>query len=313
MDMVPVEAPLQYCANGLDHGVCNWLLPQNQSGDRCFSCRLNQVIPNLGESRNITLWGRLEAAKRRMLYTIYQLGLSPDQSGPGQNTLAFRFMADSEDYSEGALGSPVYTGHNRGVITINLKEADAGSRETIREAMNEPYRSLLGHFRHEIGHYFWDQLIRESYRLDEFHALFGDETDNYQAALGRHYEAANDQSWTQQYISAYASSHPWEDWAETWAHYLHMFDGLETAHSKGFRVAGRAMSSPVQTDPYGNTIQPWSPDYPEFINMVDDWQRLTIALNAMNRSMGLSDAYPFALSQMVIEKLDFVHRVINDL
>ncbi|MFK7955161.1 MAG: putative zinc-binding metallopeptidase [Lysobacterales bacterium] len=311
--MLPVDSSWRYCSNAAEHQVCNWLVDAQDPVDRCWSCRLNQVIPNLSEVRNLTLWARLESAKRRMLNTLYQLGLTPDTDPSQPNALAFRFMADSEDYSEGAVGSPVYTGHDRGVITINLKEADAGARETMREAMNEPYRTLLGHFRHEIGHFFWDQLIRHSQWVNEFRALFGDEREDYQGALSRHYESADSDTWNQHFVSAYASAHPWEDWAETWAHYLHMFDGLETAHAQGFRLGEHTMESPMQTDANGFNIGPWSPDYPEFENMVDDWQRLTVALNAMNRSMGLSDAYPFALTQTVIEKLDFVHRVINDL
>ncbi|MEM6937307.1 MAG: putative zinc-binding metallopeptidase [Pseudomonadota bacterium] len=312
-EMRPAESPLRYCSNGLEHGVCNWLLPEDAPSDRCWACNLNQVIPNLSDPDNLRLWGRLEAAKKRLLYTLEQLELPliTDASQPG--ALAFRFMSDSIDYSEGALGSPVYTGHDRGVITINLKEADAGARETMREAMNEPYRTLLGHFRHEIGHYFWDQLIRTSSWLNEFRALFGDETLDYEAALRDHYGNLSDSSWRQEYVSAYASAHPWEDWAETWAHYLHMFDGLETAHAMGFEVAHRPVGSPLPLQAEAFSVQPWSPHYPNFGQMVDDWQQLTLALNAMNRSMGLSDTYPFTLTEPVIEKLDFVHRVINDL
>ncbi len=311
--MRPLDATWRYCSNATNHQVCNWLVEANDTMDRCWSCRLNQVIPNLNEGKNLTLWGRMESAKRRMLNTLYQLGLTPETDPTKSDALAFRFMADNGDYSEGALGSPVYTGHERGVITINLSEADAGARETLREAMNEPYRSLLGHFRHEIGHYFWDQLIRAGHWLNEYRALFGDEREDYQAALSRYYASPIDEEWNQHFISAYASSHPWEDWAESWAHYLHMFDGLETAHAQGFRLGEHTMESPLQTDAKGLAIGPWSPDYPEFESMVSDWQRLTVALNAMNRSMGLSDVYPFSLTPAVVEKLDFVHRVINDL
>ncbi|MEM9532820.1 MAG: putative zinc-binding peptidase [Pseudomonadota bacterium] len=304
------------CANGTEYGVCNWLIPESSANARCDSCRLNQIIPNLGESDHLVLWGRLEAAKRRLLYTLLQLNL-PFETDPRQaGALAFRFLAEAGPRAEvpGAndRSEPVYTGHHHGVITINLKEADTGTRESIREAMNEPYRSLLGHFRHESGHYFWDRLIRDTSRQDEFRALFGDERTPYQEALASYYARPAPDPWPGLYVSAYASAHPWEDWAETWAHYLHMIDGLDTAFAQGLEL-GEISFGPLYTGPDGSAALPWEEGFVSFDELVRRWQALTVTLNAMNRSLGLSDVYPFALSEAVIDKLEFVHRVVHDL
>jgi hypothetical protein len=201
-------------------------------------------------------------------------------------------------------GEAVLTGHDNGIITLNLAEADDAERERRRVQLHEPYRTLLGHFRHEIGHYYWDRLIRDSPHLEAFRALFGDETQDYGAALQAHYSAGEKPSWEQGYISAYATAHPWEDWAETWAHYLHMVDGLETAAACGLKLAPARADEPVMKAP------PEEPALARFARLQRDWIALTYVMNNLNRSMGLNDAYPFVLSTPALAKLEFVHGLI---
>jgi hypothetical protein len=221
-------------------------------------------------------------------------------------------MADKPSVSEFddeiSPGERVMTGHSTGTITINLAEADPSAREETREKMNERYRTLLGHFRHESGHFYWDKLVNNTGWQTEYRNLFGDETQNYQAALNRYYEQGPPADWEQYWISAYASAHPWEDFAETWAHYLHMVDTLETAHDYGFSVRGQdtlADKANVQfSSGYFTRVS--------LDELTEDWIYLTGALNAMNRSMGLPDAYPFVLSDQVRNKLDMIHRLIAE-
>lgn len=279
-EAAPVTSGLfRKCANYEQYHVCNWMVPDQDSERYCLSCRLNHIIPNLTEPDNLTLWYRIEVAKRRLLYTLIKLGLPI--AG-----MSFRFLADEKAGDEFVL-----TGHSGGTITINIAEARHSERERMREEMNEGYRTLLGHFRHESGHYYWGRLIKDGDLLEAFRALFGDERQDYQQALKTHYSQGAPVDWKEHFISAYASSHPWEDWAETWTHYLHMTDTLETAIDMGFLERG---------DPGAS-----------FDELIDDWVELTVGLNALNRSMGLQDAYPFAFSGPVIDKLLFVHTFIT--
>jgi hypothetical protein len=300
------------CKNYHEHEVCNWMVSDNDKSDLCQSCRLTEIIPDLTKADNIKLWYRIEKAKRRLLYTLNYLGLPIEgHDVDPEFGLSFRFMADkslpSEFNDEFSPNERVMTGHSTGTITINLAEADPSTREETREKMNERYRTLLGHFRHESGHYYWDKLVRDSRWIDEYHELFGDETRDYQAALEYFYANGPIEGWEKSWISAYASAHPWEDFAETWAHYLHMIDTLETAHDFGFSVRGQtaASESPMQyASGYFLGIS--------VSELLDDWIRLTAALNAMNRSMGLGDVYPFVLSDQIVRKLDMVHRLVAD-
>ena len=189
------------------------------------------------------------------------------------------------------------TGHADGLITLNLKEADPVFRERIRLLFNERYRTLLGHFRHEVGHYYWDRLIRDGGRLEAFRGVFGDETEDYAKSLEEHYASIENGTFSADYISAYASAHPWEDWAETFAHYLHLRDTLDTAQVFGF--AGRLFPRTS----IGST---------DFSILIEEWTELTVAMNALNRSMGMPDPYPFAPSPKAQMKLEFVHRVIGE-
>lgn len=304
------------CNNYKNDNVCNWMVPQADPAPFCHSCRLNQVIPNLTTIKNRELWYRIETAKRRLLFNLASLGLAViGRDQDRERGLAFQFLEDTNsaaEFSDEIVPEHrVLTGHRAGMITINLAEADASMRERVREMFNEPYRTLLGHFRHEIGHYFWDRLIANGARVQEFRALFGDERTDYQQALQRYYAEGTPVDWHNQYISGYATAHPWEDWAETWAHYLHMTATLDTAHHNGFAIKGRLVRPPAAA------LSNRTPDavgyFTEavvFDDLIKDWEKLTLAMNALNRSMGLPDAYPFVLQAKVTEKLHFVHRII---
>jgi hypothetical protein len=259
------------------------------------------VIPDLGRDGAKAAWYKLEVAKRRLVYNLMMLGLPLlNRSDDPEHGLAFEFLADHDEPEQ----KPVLTGHARGVITINIAEADDAERERRRVAMHEPYRTLLGHFRHEIGHYYWDRLIAGSDRLDAFRALFGDERADYGEALKTHYERGPVANWRDRLISAYAGAHPWEDWAESWAHYLHMTDTLETASACGVALKPRGTNQPaLKADP--NLVKRGS-----FECMLDAWFPLTYLLNNLNRGLGLADGYPFVLSTPVIEKLRFVHETV---
>lgn len=287
------------CRNDVAHDICNWLLPADSDSDLCRSCRLNRTIPDLTEPRHITLWYRLETAKRHLLYTLYRLHLPViGRDRDPEAGLAFDFLADSDAATEFTRpldgGNRVSTGHLNGVITINIAEADDVARTRIREQLGESYRTLIGHFRHEIGHYYWGLLVAGSEWLESFRDLFGDERADYAAALRTHYERGPGRGWEDRYISAYAACHPWEDWAECWAHYLHIVDTLDTAREFGF-------TRPV----------PWHRDPDGFDRMMREWSTLTIGINAINRSMGLSDAYPFAINRPTWDKLAFIHHLVR--
>lgn len=294
------------CGNYSQHQVCNWLVAAEDSNPFCLSCRLNRTIPDLSIGHNKNLWQILETDKRRLVYSLLRLGLPvyPKQ-GNGNLGLAFDFLADQAPvFNE---RERVMTGHQNGLITLNIAEADPASREATRGDMAEPYRTVLGHFRHESGHYYWDRLIRDSNWLDPFRRLFGNELRDYNQALQQHYSQPPVAGWQQNYVSHYAASHPWEDWAESWAHYLHMVDTLETAHQfnlslKLDKEGSQPAAASVSFDPYYQT---------EFDPLIEHWMPLTLALNSLNRSMGHDDAYPFVLAPMVIEKLRFIHQVIN--
>ncbi len=277
------------CANYVENGVCNWLVPIDAPHTLCLACRLNHTIPNLSEPGNQLLWAEVESAKRRLIYGLFRLGLevSSKLDDPVRG-LSFDIKADVGD-------ERVLTGHSDGLITLNIEEADPAKRERNRLALKERYRTLLGHFRHEIGHYYWDRLVQEGDRLQAFREVFGDERDDYAQALERHYSAPLE-DYHLRYISRYASSHPWEDFAETFAHYLHLRDTLETAQHFGF---------------VANVAPDVAPDTATLSTLLPVWQGLTIALNALNRSMGLPDAYPFALTPQVELKLAFIHELIS--
>ena len=230
------------CGNQMDHGTCNWAVPESESPQRfCRACRLNQVIPNLADPKAKQGWIKLEENKRRLIYTLLQLGLPVEsRTDDPERGLAFAFKQEQPGEERVSIG------HERGLITINVAEADSPFREKTRLELGESYRTVLGHFRHEIGHYYWERLVAESPHLEPFRNLFGDERASYEEALTVHYQNGAPSDWPSRFVSSYASMHPWEDWAESWAHYLHMVDTLDTARSFGLalRPAGRPRRSP---------------------------------------------------------------------
>jgi len=289
------------CVNYTNHDVCNWTVPAGDSEALCLSCRLTTVIPDQDEPAQRSAWYKLEAAKRRLVYSLMalQLPLRTKAEDP-ERGLAFEFKVSAATPD----AEPVLTGHADGVITINAAEADDAEREKRRKQLHEPYRTLLGHFRHEIGHYYWDQLIAKSDRLQEFRELFGNESRDYGEALKQHYENGASADWQEHFVSAYGSSHPWEDWAETWAHYLHMTDALETAAACGLTLKPLRKDEPSLATPPNAAAA-------EFDNLIADWFALTYVLNSLNRGLGQIDAYPFVLAAPAIAKLRFVHETIR--
>ncbi len=290
------DRPYRLCDNYTRESVCNWALPAEDPQRLCESCRLTHVIPQLDVPGNRGAWFKLEAAKRRLIYTLMQLRCPVQSKAEDPETgLEYQFLGTD------AGSGPVLTGHANGTITVNIAEADDAERERRRMHLHEPYRTLLGHFRHESGHYYWDRLVAGGPRLESFRALFGDERADYGEALQHHYTAGPPADWQEHFISAYATSHPWEDWAESWAHYLHMTDMLETAAESGLLLRPARRDEPTLTD-----ADPRSPPGP-FAPLIERWFPLTYVLNNLNRSMGLPDGYPFLLSTPAIEKLRFIH------
>jgi hypothetical protein len=294
------------CANLDTPAGCNWLLDADEPQTLCIACRLNRTIPHLGDADNRRYWAAIEQAKRRLVSQLLALGL-PVRSRIGedpQRGLMFDFLRSD------AGGSPVTTGHAHGLITIDVEEADDAKRERMRHALHEPYRTLLGHFRHEIGHYYWDRLVRDSQWLAPFRRLFGDERADYAAALQAHRDRGPPSDWATRYISAYASTHPWEDWAETWAHYLHVVDSLGTA--AGFGLDPDDLEAEAVPFTRADLHAPEDPDADRFLALLNGWIEVTMVLNELAQSMGQPDFYPFVMSRPVVAKLQFVHLVVRD-
>lgn len=303
----PLAAPKtkrRFCANSGQIG-CNWLLPPDAQDGFCEACRLNRTIPDLSVQGNVDLWRNMEQAKRRMMYSLQRLGLRlAGKEEEPETGVAFDFLSPDAPSPD---GGPVMTGHDEGLITINLQEADPVEREKNRDRLHEHYRTLLGHFRHEIGHYYWDRLVQDAGKQEDFRAVFGDEQADYAAALEQHYQNGPPQGWQQNYLSAYATAHPWEDFAESWAHYLHMVDTLESAAAFGLRTdppaaREKSMATVIATDPYRED---------DFDVLMKAWLPLTYAMNSLNQSMGQPQLYPFVLAPAVVDKLRFVHDLIR--
>jgi hypothetical protein len=295
------ERRYRFCANAT-FDACNWLVPAESPETFCVACRHNRTVPDLSVPWNLTRWRQIEIAKRRLFYSLLRmrlpLGLRPDDP----EGLAFDFLVDPAEAQ--VWGPAVLTGHHHGLITLNIAEADDVERERRRTQFGEPYRTLLGHFRHEVGHYYWNVLVRHDASLAVFRAIFGDERDDYGDALARHYAEGPPEGWQEHFVSAYATSHPWEDFAETWAHYLHIVDTLETASSFGLRVRPQALDLAATMD--------FDPHHaPDLGRLIEAWLPLTFAMNSLNRSMGQADLYPFRLTPTVIGKLSFVHERIH--
>jgi len=296
----PAQPGARYrlCANA-DYEVCNWLVDADLPDQFCAACRHNRTIPDLSLSDNAAHWRKIEVAKHRLFYTLLKLRLPLTTRPEDPDGLAFDFIAGPQSPSQ------VITGHSGGLITINLAEADDSERERQRSRMGEPYRTLLGHFRHEIAHYYWDHLVRDTAGVDEFRRIFGDERQDYSVALQQHYSNGPPADWPLQFVTAYASSHPWEDFAETWAHYFHMVDTLETANVFGLRMRPKLKSAELAM------VVNFDPHTANMDRIIDAWLPLTFAFNSINRSMGMADLYPFVLEPSVIVKLAFVHERIH--
>ena len=271
--------------------ACNWLVSKQDDHEQCYSCRLTRTIPQQNIPINVRRWIVLERAKKRLVYALLVLGLPiVSREDDPEYGLTFDFLEDQRS-NPLIKREFVYTGHNNGVITVNVVEADDSYRVTTRERMNERYRTVLGHFRHESGHYYWDKLIKDSEWHLRFRHLFGSE-ENYRQALDYYYSNGPAPDWQRRHVSAYASSHPWEDWAETWAHYLHIMDTLETATSFGVMRQIKGAGG--------------------FELLMREWWQLKVLMNSLNRSMGLPDAYPFTLTKQVMVKLRFIHQVVSE-
>jgi hypothetical protein len=293
----------KYC-NNYQYNVCNWLVPADNVTGFCIACELNRTIPDLDKPEFKQRWQTIEFAKHRLMYQLLRMKLPVINKLQNEQTgLVFDFKANEpSDDNERVL-----TGHDNGVITINISEADDIEREMARKQMDEVYRTVLGHFRHEIGHYYWDRLIDNTNNLQPFRNIFGDDTIDYESALQKHYNEGYPANWNQNYISAYATAHPWEDWAETWAHYMHIIDTLETAYSYGMSIhpladESKKLHAEINNDPYSIN---------DFEMIFQTWLPLTFAMNSLNRSMGLKDIYPFVISQIVKEKMKFIHNVVR--
>ena len=245
------------------------MLEAHDPGPLCRSCRLTRTRPADGDAKGLVAFAKAETAKRRLLFQLLDLGLPIEGDG-----LRFDLLSSRH--------GPVVTGHADGVVTVDLAESDDAEREERRVEMGEPYRTMLGHFRHEVGHYYWPVLVERTGALERARNLFGDERLDYDEALSRHYEAGPPADWAERFVSAYATMHPWEDWAESFAHYLHIRDTLQTAASFGLLVTG-----PLEAlDPTLVALPRATPAEPEFEEIVERWLPLTYALNAVNRSMG---------------------------
>ncbi len=289
------------CSNAIAFQTCNWLVAESDQDPLCRSCRLNDVIPDLSLNENRERWHKLEIAKRRVIYSLLRLNLQTENED-GRTPLRFDFLAESPG------GPPVLTGHAQGMITVNIAEADDAIRERRRVDLHEPFRTLLGHFRHEVAHYYWERLILNSANLNSFRELFGDERQDYAAALKKHYKEGPPAQWQNTFVTAYASSHPWEDWAETGAHYFHIIDTVETAASFGLSLRPQhAQAATMRANP-----KELRRDLSDFEAILHDWIPLTHVMNELNRGMGLHDLYPFVLSEVSCNKLRFVHRVLHN-
>jgi hypothetical protein len=292
----------RFCANSA-FDACNWLIESTAADRYCDACSHNRTIPDVTILHDLTAWQKIEAAKHRLFYSLLKLRLPLGDSPNTGARLAFDFPTSPPQ----SAGPKILTGHDDGLITLAVEEADDVERERRRSAMHEPYRTLLGHFRHEVGHYFWDRLVRDGGRLDSMRQIFGDDRADYGESLQTYYARGAPPNWPERFISAYATSHPWEDFAETWAHYLHIIDTLEMARAFNMNIhpeveSGAGLDAVVDFDPYAGL---------DFSRVIDTWIPLSNALNCLNRAMGQVDLYPFLLSPPVIIKLRAIHDLVQ--
>ncbi|NRD20033.1 putative zinc-binding metallopeptidase [Winogradskyella eckloniae] len=290
----------KYCKNKV-YDACNWIIAKDSPEDYCSACQLNRTIPNLSdpESDNLEYWRNLEVAKHRLIYQLQKFNLRIPSKLKHEDGLCFDFVAKQDN-------EKIMTGHANGVVTILIKEANSVLREQARIDLRESYRTLVGHLRHEVGHYYWNRLVKNDAKvLAQFRSIFGNESQDYSEALQTYYKTGTPKDWQKSYISKYATSHPWEDWAETWAHYLHIMDMVETAYFFKLNVKPNFKTKDLKTkvsfDPYTKV---------NFDVIVRKCVPLSLAVNSINRAMGIPDVYPFVISTAIIEKLKFVHHLL---
>jgi hypothetical protein len=301
-----ISSVYRRCVNFNTASGCNWIVSTAEKSDYCISCRLNRTIPNQADADNQGYWCKIENAKRRLVSELLALGL-PVKSKVSEDPVHGVMF----DFLRSPPGGPrVMTSHGNGLITLNVEEADDSIREKIRNEMHEPYRTLLGHFRHEIGHYYWDRLIAGTGWHERFRAEFGDERADYAAALKASYQQGPPPNWRNRYITSYASVHPWEDWAETWAHYLHLVDSIGTA--LGFGLKGDHVEIEVEPFTLADVYDPNAPDAVPLLSLLNSWVELITALNELARSLGQPDFYPFVMSRPVVRKLHFIQLVVKE-
>jgi hypothetical protein len=279
---------------------CNWVVSQEDESGRCFACRLTRRRPESDDTIALEKLADTAVALRRLLVQLFELGLPVVPYYEREGGLAFDLLSSRS-------GGSVTIGHADGVITIDLAESLDAHREALRVRLGEPYRTMLGHFRHEVGHYYQQVLVASEPLLGECRALFGDERASYSDALERHYVFGAPEDWAESFISEYATMHPWEDFAETFAHYLHITGTLATAAAAGVVLDSDRVDGVIAHD-----VVP-ALDYSDLglDRALSDWHWLSMMFNRVNRSMGQRDLYPFTLTQPVVDKLAFVHGLVT--
>lgn len=278
---------------------CNWLVREDAPAGKCFSCRLTRRQPDSNDTIALEKLGKTEEAKRRLILQLGELGLPIVPWDLRSGGLGFDLVSSL------STGERVVIGHANGIITIDLAESLDDRREALRVRLGEPYRTMLGHLRHEVGHYFQNVLLQNDDAWDRCRALFGDERASYQDAIARHYSRGAPEGWSTSYISEYATMHPWEDFAETFAHYLHITGTLQTAAAIGIHLDADVTNRDTDVVPLESYR-----DEP-IQRLLTDWDWMSQAFNRINRSMGSADLYPFDLVGPVRHKLAFVHDIVT--
>lgn len=280
---------------------CNWLAASDSGSARCFPDSFVRRGPAADDSNALTELDNTLKALRRLVFELIELGLPIRPYYQADDGLAFDLLSSE------SLGGPVMIGHDNGVITIDLAESLELYRERLRIRFKEPYRTMLGHFRHEVGHYYEMILVQNTPLAEDARALFGDEREDYKAALQRHYNGVVPPGWQSEYISEYATAHPWEDFAESFAHYLHITGTLATIADSGLVLQADRVRWDLKADidareSYADAT---------VTDIIGDWMPLSGVLNRVNHSMGRDDLYPFSLPPRVVDKLGFIHRVVT--
>ncbi|MEJ1155589.1 zinc-binding metallopeptidase family protein [Microbacterium marmarense] len=296
---VAIDSNLRFtCSNR--EWLCNWLVADDASAGRCYSCRLTRRKPDANDTVALEALAKTEESKRRLVLQLGDLGLPIAPWYLHEGGLGFDLISSLSD------GKRVTIGHANGIVTVDLAESLDDRREGLRVSLGEPYRTMLGHLRHEVGHYFQGVLLRDDSDWDQCRNLFGDERASYQDAIKRHYALGAPEGWQSSFISEYATMHPWEDFAETFAHYLHITGTLNTAAVLGIRL-DESVSRLRDTD-----VVPIDSYQSEPVErLLSDWEWMSEAFNRVNRSMGFGDLYPFDIVGSIARKLAFVHRLVS--